>query len=251
MARRLTLEGMHVKGVFEINPWSTGLNRNVIQCLYDYNIPLYLKKTVINIQGQKRIKSVTVSNVDENKNPVKGTEEDITCDTLLLSVGLIPENELLTAVNIPLDKGTGGAVVNQRYQTIRENIFVCGNALMVEDLVDRVTYHGLEAGRQAAFYITRTKVYTEKKYLLIPGELIHAVMPQRITGKVNHLNISYRILRPVQKGFLQLLAVDGKVIGEQKISNTFPGEMQNIKFEDIEIPRTPDSLTLNLLENDG
>jgi len=251
MARRLTLEGLCVKGVFEINPWSTGLNRNVIQCLYDYDIPLYLKRTVINIHGQKRITGVTVCDVDENRLPVKGTEEKINCDTLLLSVGLIPENELLSEANIPLDAGTGGAVVNQRYQTIRENIFACGNALMVEDLVDSVTYHGLEAGRQAAFFINISQQGTEKEKRIFSGDLIHSLMPQRLTGKVNHLNISFRILRPVQKGILQLITADGKVFGKQKISNVYPGEMQSVNFKDIEIPHTTPSLTLSLMENYG
>ncbi len=251
MARRLILEGMLVKGVYEINPWSAGLNRNIIQCLYDYDIPLYLKKTVINIHGKKRISGVTVCDVDENQNPVKGTEEKISCDTLLLSVGLIPENELLTGANIPLNKKTGGAEVNQRYQTIRKNIFVCGNALMVEDLVDRVTVHGLEAGRQAARFITGDMELMETECFIVPGETVHAVMPQRLTGKVNNLNVSFRILRPVRTGILQLVTDKGRIIGEQKISNAFPGEMQNVNFEKLDMSRASNLLRLNLVERDG
>lgn len=251
MARRLTLEGMNVKGVYEINPWSTGLNRNVIQCLYDYDIPLFLKKTIISVQGNNRINNVTVCDVDENRMPVIGTEELISCDTLLLSVGLVPENELLTAAQIPLDKRTGGAVVNQRYQTRRENVFACGNALMVEDLVDSVTDHGLETGRQAANYINGDIEKVHKEHVIIPGAIIHSVMPQRLNGTISHLNISFRILRPVKKGILQLVAEGGKILGENKISNAYPGEMQECSFENIIISGAAGFLTLNLVEKDG
>ena len=153
MARRMTFEGAKVEAVCEIMPYSGGLVRNIVQCLEDYDIPLYLSHTVSQIHGKKRVEGVTIAQVDENKNPIPGTERYIECDTLLLSCGLIPENELTSAAGITLDGITKGAVVNQDRQTETEGIFSCGNVLQVHDLVDYVSDEAELAGKGAAKYI--------------------------------------------------------------------------------------------------
>ena len=153
MARRMTLEGAEVLGVLEIMPYSNGLNRNIVQCLHDYNIPLLLQHTVVQIHGKERIEGVTVAQVDERMTPIVGTERYLEVDTLLLSVGLIPENELAKTAAVPLDEITGGAVVNQQRETLAPGIFACGNVLHVHDLVDYVTGEAFIAGRGAAKYV--------------------------------------------------------------------------------------------------
>ena len=146
MARRMTLEGAKVKVVAELMPYSGGLKRNLVQCLYDYGIPLKLSHTVTDIRGKERLEGVTLAQVDENGKPVPGTEEAYTCDTLLLSVGLIPENELSRAMGVELDAVTAGPVVNERLETSIEGVFACGNVLHVHDLVDYVSEEAKRAG---------------------------------------------------------------------------------------------------------
>ena len=153
MARRMTLEGAKVKAVVELMPYSNGLNRNIVQCLEDYNIPLYLSHTVVDIIGDKRVEKVIISKVDENKRPMKGTEVEFECDTLLLSVGLIPENELSDKVGIELDRRTNGLVVTESMETNVDGIFACGNVVHVHDLVDFVTEEAKHAGKSAAKYL--------------------------------------------------------------------------------------------------
>lgn len=153
MARRMTLEGAKVKAVCELMPYSGGLARNIEQCLNDFAIPLKLSHTVVEIHGRERIEGVTIAKVDENRKPIAETREYISCDTLLLSVGLIPENELSLQAEVRMDSVTGGAVVDQDRQTSREGIFACGNVLHVHDLVDFVSEEAEIAGRSAAEYI--------------------------------------------------------------------------------------------------
>ena len=150
MARRMTLEGASVVGVAEIMPYSNGLTRNIVQCLKDYDIPLYLSHTVIDIQGTTHVESVTIAQVDERKNPIPGTEKTFEVDTLLLSIGLIPENELGTAIDMKMDPKTKGAIVNEYFETSVPHVYACGNALHVHDIVDFVTMEAREAGRCAA-----------------------------------------------------------------------------------------------------
>ncbi|HPZ53253.1 MAG TPA: NAD(P)/FAD-dependent oxidoreductase, partial [Clostridia bacterium] len=158
MARRMTLEGASVKAVCEIMPYSSGLARNIVQCLDDFNIPLKLGHTVTKIHGKDRLEGVTISKVDENRRPIPGTEEYIECDTLLLSVGLIPENELTKGMGIELDGSTRGAVVDQNRETSLEGVFSCGNVLHVHDLVDYVSEEAYIAGKAAARYIKGERV---------------------------------------------------------------------------------------------
>lgn len=153
MARRMTLEGAKVKVVAELMPYSGGLKRNIVQCLDDFGIPLKLSHTVIDIDGKERVKGVTLARVDENRKPIPGTEEYIPCDTLLLSVGLVPENELTKGMGIDLMRATSGPKVNESMETSREGVFACGNVLHVHDLVDYVTQESKEAGKAAARYI--------------------------------------------------------------------------------------------------
>lgn len=153
MARRMTLEGAKVKVVAELMPYSGGLKRNIVQCLDDFGIPLKLSHTVIDIDGKERVKGVTLARVDENRKPIPGTEEYIPCDTLLLSVGLVPENELTKGMGIDLMRATSGPKVNESMETSREGVFACGNVLHVHDLVDYVTQESEEAGKAAARYI--------------------------------------------------------------------------------------------------
>lgn len=153
MARRMTLEGAKVKMVVELLPYSGGLKRNIVQCLDDFGIPLKLSHTIINIDGKGRLKGVTVAQVDENRKPIRGTEEYVACDTLLLSVGLIPENELSQNAGIQINRKTSGPLVDESLKTSMDGIFACGNALHVHDLVDFVTQESELAGRNAARYV--------------------------------------------------------------------------------------------------
>lgn len=155
MARRLTLEGATVLGVYEAKSSPSGLRRNIAQCLKDFNIPLYTSHTVTRVFGQDRLQGVEISKVDENMIPIKGTEELVECDSLILSVGLIPENELAESLTIPLDERTKGPIADQNYMTLQEGVFTCGNAFHVNDLVDYVSESGEGAGKAAAFYARR------------------------------------------------------------------------------------------------
>ncbi|MBQ4628452.1 MAG: FAD-dependent oxidoreductase, partial [Clostridia bacterium] len=153
MARRMTLEGAKVKGVYEIMPKSGGLRRNIVQCIDDFGIPLHLSKTAVEIHGRERVEGITVASVDENLAPIAGTEEYIECDTVLLSVGLIPENEVSRSAGIEIDPKTRGPVNNGNFSTSVPGVFACGNVLKVYDLVDNVTKDSVLAGKAAADYI--------------------------------------------------------------------------------------------------
>ena len=157
MARRMTLEGAHVKMVCELMPYSSGLTRNIVQCLNDFDIPLKLSTTVIDIHGKERLEGVTIAQVDDNRRPIPGTEEYVPCDTLMLSVGLIPENELSKNMGIEFDRVTGGPVVDEYRETTHPGVFACGNVLHVHDLVDFVTLESQTAGEGAAIYKERQK----------------------------------------------------------------------------------------------
>ncbi len=181
MARRLTLEGVKVEAVLEILPYTGGLIRNEVQCLHDFDIPLFLKHTVTGIHGEQRLEAVTVARVDDNNTPVAGTERDIECDTLLLSVGLIPENELSQMAGVQLDKVTGGPVVDESRQTSVPGIFAGGNVVHVHDLVDNVSFESELAGESAARFACGSPV-AETKIKLKAGNNIRYVVPQTISG---------------------------------------------------------------------
>ena len=179
MARRMTLQGAKVLACVEIMPFSSGLNRNIVQCLQDFDIPLMLSHTVVDIRGRDRLTGVTVARVDENRNPIPGTEKDFDCDTLLLSVGLIPENELSEGANVKLSPVTAGAVVDDTLQTSVPGIFACGNVLHVHDLVDHVSAESLRAGKAAADYVQGKKP-AGSVVSVLDGEGVRGAVPQKL-----------------------------------------------------------------------
>jgi len=228
MARRFTLEGAHVNAVLEIMPYSTGLTRNVVQCLDDYGIPLLLSHTVTSVHGGRRVAGVSIAQVDERRRPVSGTEREIPCDTLITSVGLVPENELSKTAGVQLDAITGGAVVNQRLQTSVAGIFACGNVLQVHDLVDNVSEESRRAGRNAALYVQNKLPQAVHSIRVVPAPGIRYVVPQRI-DMADHAEAVKLFMRPtdVFKGASVELRTE---IREQPVA-TFrrprltPGEM--------------------------
>lgn len=224
MARRMTLEGASVKAVCEIMHYSSGLNRNIEQCLNDFNIPLYLNHTITNIEGDKRVTGVTISKVDENRKPIKGTEMHIDCDTVLFSVGLIPENELSKNAGVEISPSTKGAITDQNRQTNIDGIFACGNVLHVHDLVDFVSEEAELTGKAAAEYIA-DKFVKNKNIEVKNGDMISYIVPQKITDGNANVKLFFRVKNVVRDCRLKVLA-DGKEIFAVKKSILTPGEMQ-------------------------
>lgn len=181
MARRMSLEGAKVEGVVELMPYSNGLNRNIVQCLNDYDIPLYLSHTVIDIVGKERLQKVVIAEVDKNRRPIKGTEKEFEVDTLLLSVGLIPENELSEKAGIKKDMRTNGLIVSESMETSVDGIFACGNVVHVHDLVDFVTQESKHAGKSAAKYI-KNELKKGEAINIINGQNVNYTVPQRFTA---------------------------------------------------------------------
>lgn len=231
MARRMTLEGAEVEAVVEIMPYSGGLSRNIVQCLDDFNIPLLLSHTVINIEGKDRVKAVTIAKVDENKKPIKGTERRIECDTLLLSVGLIPENELSINAGIELNDITGGPVVNESMETSAEGIFACGNVVHVHDLVDWVTEESRRAGKNAARYV-QNQLKKEGTILNVnPGKGIRYIVPQKVRAEnIDKALDLYMRVDDVYHNMQMVVKVDGAEIKRVKKMHLAPGEMESIKI---------------------
>lgn len=227
MARRMTLEGAEVKTVCELMPYSSGLTRNIVQCLNDFNIPLRLSCTVIDIHGKDRVEGVTIANVDENRKPIKGTEEYIECDTLLLSVGLIPENELTRAVGIELDPVTNGAVVNEFRETSHKGVFACGNVLHVHDLVDYVTLESQTAGEGAARYVLGKS--EDPEYITAKGvNGVRYIVPQKINIKNDGDVKLYFRVGEVYKNAKTVVKYNGEEIISKKRPRLAPGEMENV-----------------------
>jgi pyruvate/2-oxoglutarate dehydrogenase complex dihydrolipoamide dehydrogenase (E3) component len=197
MARRLKIEGGNVLGVIEILPYPNGLPRNIVQCLKDYNIPLYLNHTITSIEGRDRLESIRISKVDKDKKIIPESEKKIRCDTLLLSVGLIPENELAIETGIKIDKQTGGPIINQDYETTIAGIYACGNCLQVYDTVDLLSIHATAAGKQSAKYITNEKKsnHYKKKIKVIPGNGLRYIIPQQI-DRSGTIDFSLKVDKP-------------------------------------------------------
>jgi NADPH-dependent 2,4-dienoyl-CoA reductase/sulfur reductase-like enzyme len=229
MARRLVLEGARVEAVFEILPYSSGLNRNLRQCLDDFRIPLYLKTTVSRIVGKERLEGIWVSSVDEGRVPIPGTEKFIACDTLLLSVGLIPENELAVEAGVVLDPVTGGASVDDHLMSSVPGIFSCGNVLHVHDLVDRVSMEASLAGRWAASYAMGRYSAPLRKIAVQAGSGIRYTVPQYLSGTTS-VSISFRPAMPDTSR--QVLVLAGKdVVSRQSFPRLHPAEMGSIKLQ--------------------
>lgn len=226
MARRMTLEGAKVHAVCELMPYSGGLARNIEQCLNDFNIPLKLSHTVIKTHGEDRLTGVTIAAVDENRQPIEGTEEYIPCDTLLLSVGLIPENELTKKAEISLDTVTGGAAVDGSRQTCVDGIFACGNVLHVHDLVDYVSDEAEIAGKAAACYIKNKKSSASTSVPLKTDGKVRYTVPQKITEQKDTY-VYFRVGNVFKNVTLKVL--DGeRVVFEKKLAKAVPGEMNKI-----------------------
>ncbi len=234
MARRMTLEGAKVECVAELMPYSGGLARNIEQCLNDFGIPLMLSHTVVNIHGRERVEGVTIAQVDEanGRRPIPGTEKYIACDTLLLSCGLIPENELTRGADIKLDPITGGAVVNQNRETSSRGIFACGNALHVHDLVDFVSEEAEIAGTKAAEFIKGNVGKTVKTVAVKTGFGVRYSVPQHIDiaeGDTS-VRVFFRVGDVYKKVRLTLTDADGNVYAKKAKLSVAPGEMESLEI---------------------
>lgn len=256
MARRLTLEGAKVERVLEIMPFLTGLTRNYVQCLLDYNIPLQLRHTVSRILGNYRVEAVESVEVDEKWNPIPGTEEIIPCDTLLLSVGLIPENELSRKAGVVLDPNTGGPVVDEGMQTSVPGIFAAGNVVHVYDLVDWVTEAGFVAGKSAAKYALETKKTAKRKVKLVSGNNVRYIVPQYLDSESlaeSDQGIQFRVVRPVEeKVWIEI--TDGEHLITRKLERYVrPGEIVTVKIPQkaYDAVQKADKLVVNVAKNQG
>lgn len=240
MARRCTLEGISVEGVYELMPYANGLRRNVKNCLDDFGIPLHLSTTVTRVIGHDRVEAVEVSQVDERLAPIPGTERIVPCDTLLLSVGLIPENELSVAVGVELDPRTRGAVVDQSLQTGVPGIFACGNVLHVHDLADNVTTESERAGAAAAAYALGTNAGTVPNCELTvsPAGIAGYALPGRITS-VALTKLNFRVRRPVDAACVRILA-DGEELFAGKVRAFKPSVMESFPLPAKVIQRALD-----------
>jgi len=227
MARRMTLEGADVKAVCELMPYSSGLARNIEQCLSDFNIPLKLSHTVVEIHGKQRLTGVTIAKVEENRIPILETKEYISCDTLLLSVGLIPENELTKFAGIELDNITGGAVVDQSRETSVDGIFACGNALHVHDLVDYVSEEAEIAGKSAVEYINNVEIRDINIDIKTDGKISYTV-PQKITS-IKETDIYFRVSGVYKNIKINLKDSESCIISRIK-QKVVPAEMETIRL---------------------
>lgn len=249
MARRMTLEGAKVLACVEVMPFSGGLTRNIVQCLQDYDIPLYLSHTITDIRGRNRVEQVVISRVDENRMPISGSEMIFDCDTVLLSVGLIPENELTRQAGISIDARTGGAVVFQDMQTSMSGVFACGNAAHVHDLVDFVTEESMRAGKAAARFAMHGK---EQEYNILDiknGDGITYTVPQRIC--INRLDantdIFFRVNRVFGKSEVKVVC-SGDIIAKFRREYMVPGEMERVTLPQKLLERASGTLELTVEE---
>ncbi|EJT6171668.1 FAD-dependent oxidoreductase [Clostridium perfringens] len=247
MARRMILEGAKVEAVVELMPYSNGLTRNIVQCLEDYGIPLYLSHTVIDVKGDGRLEKVIIAKVDENRQPIKGTEIEFDADTLLLSVGLIPENELSKNAGVELDLRTNGLVVSESMETNREGIFACGNVVHVHDLVDFVTEEAKNAGKNAAKYIKgkkRLNHFTEIKN----GENISYTVPQKfeIESLDGNLNVFMRVRNVFKNKQIVVRDEEGNVIQSFKKPHVVPAEMERVTILKDKLKNAKGAITISL-----
>ncbi len=248
MARRMTLEGAKVLAVAEIMPYSSGLKRNIAQCLDDFGIPLYLEHTVTKIEGKDRVTGVVVARVDENKRPIAGTEMHFDCDTVLFSVGLIPENEVLKSANAVIAPNTKGAIVDQTRQTSIQGVFACGNTLHVHDLVDFVSEEAEIAGRSAAKYLTG-QTQTQKTVNCVNGENVSYVVPQKINPSQNEsVKLFFRV-RGVFKDCTLKVTADGKTLVSKKKKVVAPGEMETLILSPEVLSGIDGDITVSMEKN--
>lgn len=226
MARRMTLEGAKVEAVFEIQPYPSGLPRNIEQCLNDYGIPLYLSHTVTKIKGHHRLEAVEVSQVDEKLNPIPGTEKEYPCDTLILSVGLIPENELSLMAGVELDPRTKGAIVDEFCQTTVPGIFAAGNVLHVHDLVDFVSLESEKLADAVARYVNEELPKAE--IIVETAGFVGYTVPQKITGDAD-VSLSFRPRKPMRDQYIDVYQGE-TLVASKKYVKLLPAEMEKIKI---------------------
>ncbi|MCR4580384.1 MAG: FAD-dependent oxidoreductase [Treponema sp.] len=245
MARRLTLEGAEVKLVCELMPFSAGLRRNIVQCVENFNIPLKFSHTIIKIHGKERVEGVTVAAVDAQRKPIPGSEEFIECDTLLLSVGLIPENEIAVECGVSIDSSTSGPIVNEHMQTSIPGVFACGNTVHVHDLVDFVTAESLRAGENAALYVQGRRAKNPKHVTLRPGNRVRYTVPQYIesTEAEKPVPIMFRST-DVYKDVHIVISSNGERIRSIKKKIVRPGEMQSVELSPEQLSKVGDNITV-------
>lgn len=245
MARRMTYEGAKVHTVAELMPYSGGLKRNIVQCLQDFDIPLELSHTVTNIKGKERVESITIAEVDENRKPIPGTEVEYPCDTLLLSCGLIPENELSEEAGVQLSRITNGPVVNESLETNIPGVFACGNVLHVHDLVDFVSQEAAKAGENAARYVLKGVPESEHEIPIQTGGLVRYTVPFTVDPARMDENqtVRFRVGNVLKGGFVNV-TVDGDRKIHKKRMIMAPGEMESIILKKEWI--TPDTKEIRI-----
>lgn len=232
MARRMTLEGAKVLACVELMPYSGGLQRNIVQCLNDFDIPLYLSHTIIDIRGKNRVEGITIAEVGADRKPIAGTEIDFDCDTVLLSVGLIPENELTKTADIEIDGRTNGAIVFENMETSAEGIFACGNVVHVHDLVDFVTAESQRAGKAAADYVLNGERSRSEFTALKTSNQIGYTVPQKIRKGTESAEIFFRV-RQIFKNSAIVVKDGEKQIARFKREHMAPGEMEKITLPKV------------------
>lgn len=252
MARRMTLEGAKVKVVAELMPYSSGLKRNIVQCLDDFDIPLKLSHTVVDIEGKNRVEAVTIAEVGPDRKPVPGTKERYTCDTLLLSCGLIPENELSKSAGVSLNPVTSGPVVNDSLETNIDGIFACGNVLHVHDLVDYVSQEASTAGKNASAYIKNGPSKDTKIVEILPVDGVRYTVPKYIrpTEMDDTLTVRFRV-GAVYKNCSIATYFDDELISKRKRPVMAPGEMEQVILDKKKLGEYPDlsKITIKIEEN--
>lgn len=246
MARRMSLTGAKVEAVCEIMPYSGGLTRNIVQCLEDYGIPLYLSTTVVEIHGNDRVEGVTIAEIDSNRNVIESTKRYIECDTLLLSCGLIPENELIRYTEIKIDNVTAGALVDQNRQTETEGVFACGNVLHVHDLVDYVSEEAEIAGKAAANYLLKKE---EKGTIVntVAGNGVRYLLPQKLNKSAGEVSLYLRVTKPFDKVKLTVKSMNEVVLSVIRLKMV-PAEMEKIVISADKIARIGNLITVEVEE---
>lgn len=250
MARRMTLEGAKVLACVEVMPYSGGLNRNIVQCLQDYDIPLYLSHTITDIRGRERVEQVTISKVDEKRNPIPGTEMVLDCDTILLSVGLIPENELTRQAQIEIDSRTNGAIVWENMETSASGIFACGNVVHVHDLVDFVTAESIRAGKSAAEYVqNKTQPFDSKNAITIQnGGGVTYTVPQKLhSNRLEKVEIFFRVNRIYGNSTIRVRSGENEIAHFVR-EHLAPGEMERIILPGKLLENIVDTLEISVEE---
>ena len=248
MARRMSLEGAKVLACVELMPYSSGLTRNIVQCLQDYGIPLYLSHTVTGIRGHDRLEQVTVSRVDEQRMPIPGTEMVFECDTLLLSVGLIPENELTRQAGICMDTRTGGAVVYENMETSVPGIFACGNVVHVHDLVDYVSAESERAGAAAAAYVQAARRADGAVLEVKNGTGVSYTVPQHVRAGAHRAEVFFRVNRVLVASRIVVQDAAGVQIAQYRRERMAPGEMEHIVLPAALLQKAQGALTLHAQE---